>query len=259
VLTREWFKSTPTNDSYDAMFVAVTATLGLMQAYSGLLESKFNSSYAWYNALDVFEILLSLLTFVLSFSAGIVGAGITYLLYFLFVLTTTIILRKVQTNNLQESSLQLKIKPKRSTFYFLAAFYSLFAIGFIVFPVSQPWDTVALFVRWHQYTVNGELVWRGVFFSYAFCFLYCLLDPFAIHRKFVQYVALSGFLHATVMLVLNLVAANSEDIETKTKNGNHEHLYGDIAGWYFISLVSALSLLINNLFEKDAQATSINP
>jgi hypothetical protein len=53
-----------------------------------------------------------------------------------------------------------------------------------------------------------------------------LEDPLHKHLAFTTYLGLSGFLHATVMLLMNLW-----ERAHGRANGNPEHLYGDVAGW----------------------------
>ena len=54
-------------------------------------------------------------------------------------------------------------------------------------------------------------------------------------RPFVRFLCASGFVHATVMLVMSLSARAVGGL-----NGNTEHLYGDIPGWFLITIVAAL-------------------
>lgn len=44
--------------------------------------------------------------------------------------------------------------------------------------------------------------------------------------------------HATFMLIANLISR-----EKGLPNGNPQHLYGDVLGWYLISIFSALNLI----------------
>lgn len=53
-----------------------------------------------------------------------------------------------------------------------------------------------------------------------------LEDPLHKHLAFITYLAISGCLHATVMLAMNLW-----ERARGGPNGNPEHIYGDIAGW----------------------------
>lgn len=110
--------------------------------------------------------------------------------------------------------------------------YSLFlclvAAAFLSFPVPRPWSgPPEPFVRWHPYSTAAELVWRGVFGCYAAMMLWAgVEDPLGKHFVFVCYLGLSGCVHASVMLGMNLWQR-----AVGGPNGNAQHLYGDVAGW----------------------------
>ncbi len=114
---------------------------------------------------------------------------------------------------------------------------SFFAIGFIIFPVFQSWaGPPEPFVRWYPFNLDIELVWRGIFATYALLMLYtAFYGPTENNIGFVVYIGISGMFHSTVMLVMNLVEARNGNL-----NGNMEHLYGDIAGWYLVGLFSLI-------------------
>lgn len=195
------------------------------------------------NALDMFELLLLMLVAVLNFVSHTPSSGVIWLIFFIALAGIHAFFWHVFVQDMQHSSSQIiewvatrpHFKLRRVVFSF---FYLLWGVGFLVFPVFQPWDGfVAPFVRWFAYTVDGELVWRGIFASYALGFFYCLLDPFHLHVAYILYVAVSGFIHATFMLIANLISRVQG-----LPNGNSEHLYGDILGWYVIAAFSAINL-----------------
>uniref|UniRef100_A0A383W017 Uncharacterized protein n=1 Tax=Tetradesmus obliquus TaxID=3088 RepID=A0A383W017_TETOB len=117
-------------------------------------------------------------------------------------------------------------------------FLCLIAAAFLAFPVPRPWSgPPEPFVRWHPYSTAAELVWRGVFGCYAAMMLWAgLEDPLGKHFVFVCYLGLSGCVHASVMLGMNL-----RQRAVGGPNGNAQHLYGDVAGWYAIGIASIIA------------------
>ena len=93
-----------------------------------------------------------------------------------------------------------------------------------------------LFVRWHPYNSSLELVWRGIFATYAIMMIWSALHNPGKNLAFIVYISISGGLHSTTMLIMNLISM---------KNGNYEHLYGDIALWYIISFISSIICYIH--------------
>jgi hypothetical protein len=127
--------------------------------------------------------------------------------------------------------------------WILRVFLVVTAVGFISAPVALSWDgRPAPYVRWYAYTVNGELLFRGTFATIAFGNLLAATEPQGRHAAYVLYVAAQGIIHATMMLVASLLAASAGH-----PNGNVEHLYGDIAGWYLISAVLFSALLLGRI------------
>ena len=130
--------------------------------------------------------------------------------------------------------------PRRSSLSVAASVVLVvLACVFILFPVSQPWSgPPEPFVRWHPFSQPGELVWRGVFLSFAFGMLLTAFDPLGRHRSFLIVLVLSGYLHSGEMAVDNLLASRMDGM-----NCNPEHLYGDVLGWFAIASVSLLFLV----------------
>ncbi len=82
----------------------------------------------------------------------------------------------------------------------------LWAIAFFVFPVFQSWaGPPEAFVRWHPYNQNAELVWRGIFACYAFMMIWTATHNPGKNLAFSLYLGISGGLHSTAMLIMNLV------------------------------------------------------
>ncbi|WIA22282.1 hypothetical protein OEZ85_004602 [Tetradesmus obliquus] len=61
-------------------------------------------------------------------------------------------------------------------------------------------------------------------------------DPLGKHFVFVCYLGLSGCVHASVMLGMNLWQR-----AVGGPNGNAQHLYGDVAGWYAVGIASIIA------------------
>lgn len=113
-------------------------------------------------------------------------------------------------------------------------------LAFVAGPVLAPWDPPAqAFVRWHPFSTNEELVWRMIFLGYALGFFWTVWNGPQRQRSFLLLVGVSGVFHATEMLADNLVSASRNHV-----NGNPEHLYGDVAGWFVIALLALLMLRV---------------
>jgi hypothetical protein len=64
------------------------------------------------------------------------------------------------------------------------------------------------------------------------------LDPQGRHHLFLVLLAFSGYLHSGEMAVDNVLSMRMGGM-----NGNPEHLYGDVLGWFVIASL-ALSFLV---------------
>jgi hypothetical protein len=265
----QWYRSTPLNNSYDGMLVAVTSSLALIHFWlawlhvikkvqhkvncldevttetNGTVKTPDNELCVtldpWMhpdNALDGFHVLFLLLTSILFYVGETTVTASLFLLG--FILQICLWGCYSWCTRRRHYHWPPLPNPRRSShqligLWCLRVWWVLLAIGFISFPVFRPWDgPVSHFVRWFEYSERGELVWRGIFASYAIMFLYGCLDPLQRHRFFTWFVILSSVIHATVMLVMNLYERNNQ-----LPNGNPEHLYGDVAGWFGIGVVSA--------------------
>ena len=270
------FRSTPTNDYYDGMFVAVTASLAFVHSFVVMTQYRYLSSglvpfddenpsiasavclpqYCHpINALYVFEFLLLLSLSTLNYAAGMIASGVIWTVVGLALFALHFNFFRWCTYQQEKLQLSWIDAPSISTFRraVLTFFYVIWGIAFIVFPVSQSWGGfVEPFIRWITFTDSGELVWRGIFASYALGFFTCVLDPFNRHLLFILFVAVSGFLHASFMLAANLYS-HAHGLP----NGNREHLFGDIAGWFVVALFSA-AILIGISFSIKAQSRSLN-
>lgn len=71
------------------------------------------------------------------------------------------------------------------------------------------------------------------------------------HRLFVLFLCISGFIHATTMLFDNRLS--------KEGNDNVEHLYGDILGWYLISIVSIVFGFVIPAISKPKEVSPQKP
>jgi hypothetical protein len=71
-------------------------------------------------------------------------------------------------------------------------------------------------------------------------------DPLGRGKEFLLALGLSGLLHAGVMAVDNFVSALRGGL-----NGNPEHAYGDVLGWF---LIGALALAAIRLAGRSARS-----
>jgi hypothetical protein len=261
------------------MFVSVTASLALVQLYLAYTQYHKMDSQACVadaenpspmlsdsspialprschpnSAFFGFEFMFLLALSVLNFVAGMVASGAVWTVATLLIAVLHFYFYRWCTQLEDQRVLVWIDHPTASTFgrVLLSFFYVLWGIAFIAFPVFQSWDDpVAPFVRWFKFTESGELVWRGIFASYAISFLWCVFDPFNRHRMYIGFVACSGFIHASFMLAASLYSRAHG-----LPNGNSEHLFGDIAGWFVISLFSAAMLLGISLCAVTATSSS---
>ena len=139
-----------------------------------------------------------------------------------------------------DSAVSMSAPPGRTGIAVTASiFLVVMAVLFIEFPVLQPWSgPPEPFVRWHPFSEHAEVVWRGIFLSFAAAMLLAALDPLGRHRFFLILLVTSGSLHAAEMAVDNLCAARMGGV-----NGNAEHLYGDVLGWFAIAAASLILLV----------------
>lgn len=114
-------------------------------------------------------------------------------------------------------------------------------VGLLTGPAFTPWEgPVEPFVRWHPYSPDGELQWRGLFCVFGvFLLAAAALGPLTRCRAYVTFVCVQGFVHSLTMLVDNLRARDRGE-----PNGNSEHLYGDILGWALIAVALLAGLLV---------------
>jgi hypothetical protein len=224
------------NMFYDGMLVAVCISIPLTHHWNhAVLPSDDSSSEAESGAFTAFQIALPTLVAILSFAAGFPAAGGIWLVFAILLAVASVALLGLK-------GICRSWAPDRARGCGLWAYSVLLfmvATGFIAFPVARSWSGRPQdFVRWHPYSTSGELVWRGIFACYALGMYWTAIEgPGQRQRCFVRYLAVSGLLHATVMLIMNLSARGAG-----AANGNAEHLYGDIAGWYLVGVVSAVVL-----------------
>jgi hypothetical protein len=218
------FRPPPTNISYDSMQVAVS--LGIAVSQWVLSKSKLTTTL---NAFEFFKILFPLFNGVLYMVVQAWGAGIIWIFWALvIVLTKYVYFPGFRWKPYLPDGILLWI-------YSLLSF--VIAVLFISFAVAQPWSgPPEKFVRWYPFNVDKELVWRGIFLSHALMMIWtALFQPHRYNFPFTVYLAISGTFHSTIMLILNLAERAVNGL-----NGNVEHIYGDVAGWYFVAFMNAL-------------------
>jgi hypothetical protein len=222
------FCGTTLNLSYDGMLIAAGFGIGLAHLVLSLKTSVVFESRAG-NALDVFDItVMAALTFLYA-SVGIVGSA---LVWGIGLLTTALLVFKQA--KAERMLPRLRGVPRTPADWVASGLLLALAIVFILFPVSKPWSgPVEPFVRWHPFSPEIESIWRGIFGSFAIAMAVAAFDPGMRHRPFLLALGLSGMFHALFMGADNLLAA-----QAGTANGNPEHLYGDVAGWFAIGVAS---------------------
>mmetsp|Transcript_24931 Transcript_24931/g.25148 ORF Transcript_24931/g.25148 Transcript_24931/m.25148 type:complete len:287 (+) Transcript_24931:97-957(+) len=233
------FRPKPTNNYYDAMFVATMSSIPITEVilYCLLLDSTIN-------AYTIFKFILPMVTGILLILGNAYASGSVWVAW-------SIIVALISYRQLRVKSFEFTPKCKRRQIEgFYTAFTLIISGAFIYFMIWQPWSgDVESFIRWHPYSSKIEFVWRGIYGAYTLMLLWTILEDPVKHKDFILFVGVSGLLHATVMLILNILA----DIGGY-RNGNREHLYGDILVWYiisFVNLVAFKSLYIKRLTAND--------
>jgi hypothetical protein len=233
------FCTRPANSSYDAMFVAATAGIGITSILALVRHAQSNRepgndrlrpSMSWRNAFDVFEILLCVTLSLCSFAARVPGSAWIWLIAFLILVLTSMAVA------MEQKPLQFLALPRRRVLSSIASVILLIcALLFLAGPVLHPdWAGPAQpYVRWHPFSHSGELIWRGIFLSFALGMVLTATDPLGRHRIFLRMLTASGYLHASEMAADNLFSLHMHSM-----NGNREHLYGDVLGWFVIATVS---------------------
>ena len=240
------FRARPLNDSYDAMFIAAMAGIGLTSIWAIFAGRKRSSRtlrqtyiplyFSWRNAFDLFELCACASLAITNVAAGVLGSAIVWAVAFFILIGLSVAVAREQ----KESAFEGRLIRTAWT-WAMSALLVVFASLFIAFPVLQSWSgPPELFVRWHPFSVPAELIWRGVFFSFAFGMLLTAFDPSGRHSLFIVALVLSGYLHAAEMAADNLFSAHMGH-----RNGNHEHLYGDILGWFAIASFALLFLRLD--------------
>ncbi len=226
-----WFRTQPPNLSYDAMWIAASAGIGLA---SLILLRAAPTSLRW-TAQDLFEPMTAAVLALANWFAAAPGTALLWT-----AATFALLLALVS----QPGSSEAPTSPaRRSPTAWTASFLLiLLAVLFLLGPVLHPvWNGPEQpFVRWHPFSAPGELVWRGIFFCFAIGMMITAWDPLRRHRPFLLVLAWSGLFHATEMAADNRMSAAMQGM-----NGNHEHLYGDVLGWYVIAGLSAALLILS--------------
>jgi hypothetical protein len=126
---------------------------------------------------------------------------------------------------------------KAQTTIALRTILIIFAILLLI-PIIMPWEgPPERFVRWHSFSIQGELLWRGTFASFSLCNLLSAIDPSGAGASYVAFMAIQGIFHGTTMLVDNRISASKG-----SENGNPEHAWSEIP--FFLLLGCVLSGLL---------------
>lgn len=217
------FRPVPSNDYYDFMLLAIC-----FSAAGVYLHTEKQSADRMGDAFDVFLLLFPAVVGILSAISSI-PVSAAFWLIFAGSMCMTMFYRHRRVS-------WTPTWNRSCSTWFFTVFIVIIAAGFFSFPVAQPWSGAPEpFVRWCPFTVPGELIWRGIFGTYAVTMLLTAIEGPAKHHNYVLFLAVSGIVHAVIMLIMNLA-----DRSAGLSNGNAEHLYGDVPGWFFIGLVAAM-------------------
>lgn len=127
----------------------------------------------------------------------------------------------------------------------------MFAMGLWI-PILLPWDGPPQpFIRWHSYSLPGELLWRGTFACFSVCNLLTALDPAGVGAGYTTFMAAQGLLHGGIMLIDNRIASSKNGL-----NGNPEHIWSEIPFFILLGLVLGV-LLAQRLRPKSAKYATI--
>lgn len=237
---------TTPNLSYDGMLIAAGFGVGLAQWVMSR-PSGSNLHHRAGDALDVFEVLIMAALAGLYGAAGIHGSALVWGIGLLVTLAG--LMQQIQAERrlapaarsadappteAPRSDAPPTDTPRTAADWVASGLLLTLGTVFILFPVTKPWTgPVEPFVRWHPFSPEIETVWRGIFASFAVAMIVAAWDPGRRHRPFLLALGLSGTCHGLFMGADNLIAAWAG-----TANGNLEHLYGDVAGWLAIGLIS---------------------
>lgn len=226
------------------MFIAATAGVGPTSCWilSSCKKRSQNGKHGApsvyccrLNAFDLFEVFTCASLGILNFVVGAPGSGLLWSAAFCLLAGTAVV------THTQKEIVVEAFSPRTILIWTMSAFLVAFATLFILFPVLQPWsDPPEPFVRWHPFALTAELIWRGVFLSFVSSMLLTAFDPGGRRRPFIVLLVLSGSLHAGEMVVDNLLSARM-----RGTNGNLEHLYGDVLGWFVIASLALLFLILD--------------
>jgi len=222
------------NSFYDAMQVAIFCSVGVTEVACGISSTDLQgtNNNKEFDSFKYFQIVVSFLCGITYFYGSAYVSGFFWIL-FCILLCSSFVFRK-------EVTFKWHFISERGKYgWFYTGFFIIFSIGLIAFPVSQPWSSSPEpFIRWHPYTIPGELVWRGIFFSYSSSIIYsCAEHPLGKHVVFVLYVGISCIIHSVVMLGMN--------INQKVKgqpNGNPEHLFSEIPGFFIVGILNLIGV-----------------
>jgi hypothetical protein len=253
------FRARPYNRSYELMTCAVGTACGLaaclesaLGRWQGRLQRAVSRTSVRGLATDTgaaLGIFLGTWSLAQTILNGVIGcAGAAVLWFLLAFLPAAWSLGKEVNELLRTTTSGSRMcrlrwcgrRPVTCAGAGLRAVLTIFAIGLLAVPAFLPWDgPPEPFIRWHAYSVDGELLWRGTFVSFAVGNLTAavLQDPAGLGASYTLFFIFQCILHATVMLVDNRVAAVADG-----PNGNPEHIWSEIPGFYFIGTVLALLL-----------------
>jgi hypothetical protein len=234
------FRAQPTNLSYELMTFAVGLSMVLASYYPTC--SMIQDDTILLSALDSIRIIWPFTHCIINFIIGSFAAGVLWLLLGTTpsVLSAAFLVYKTGPSQAKaHCSISCRLCTScdcRTTA--LRAVLIIFGIGLVSAPIPLPWSgPPEPFIRWRDYSVDAELLWRGTFCNFAAHNWLAAADPSGRHRPYVVFMAVQGITHATVMLFDNRIAAARGHL-----NGNWEHAF-EISGFYLLGVLLGSLLL----------------
>jgi len=253
------FRAYPYNISYELMTCAVGSAV-LITAFleNGLVQNQIKAIVPAREltsiALSPFMIFMGMWSIIQLILNAVNGTIVTSILWGISAVVSIIKLVHEFHHIPQNKSLwifSIFSNIDRSCMaYAIRIILVIFAIGLWI-PILLPWEgPPEPFVRWHTFSLQGELLWRGTFACFSLCNILTALDPTGAGAGYTAFMAAQGIFHGTVMLIDNRISASNHG-----SNGNAEHAWGEIP--FFLILGLSLSILLITRFRPESKQSTI--